>query len=218
MARRLFVAVCHVRTSPDHPQPRRFSSNRRTETRCQLAICKGTAVPPRWAFNAGSESNVFLKPIISLVAQLCLLAITPYSQLSCAPASTLLHQRRRRRAITGAPKQCSMMPAAMPFSARLPSKRSSCSPPRSQTQTEDITIASQSRPSPHASFPLHFDVVEARCCCNCAVEFHRKPWFAHSIRVGLHHPGKLQNVPVPAYNLRVPPGPRALRSDPPCVC
>lgn len=131
---------------------------------------------------------------------------------------TLLHQRRRRRAITGAPKQCSMMPAAMPFSARLPSKRSSCSPPRSQTQTEDITIqANPARPHTHLFFCI-LTVVGARCCYNCAVGFHRKPWFPNSIRVGPHHPGKLQNVPVPAYNLRVPPGPRALRSDPPCAC
>lgn len=126
----------------------------------------------------------------------------------------LLHRRRRRRAITGAPKPCSMMPAAMPFSARLPSKRSSCSPPRSWTQAEDITTASQSRPSPHACFPLHFDVGEAHQYCNRAVEFRRKPWFPRSNRVHPHHPGKLQNEPVPAFNLKVPPGPRALRSDP----
>lgn len=180
-----FVAVCHVSSSLNHPQPQEVGVKQRTGDLEE----NGRSSHHSGRSTRGTESSVLFEPIVRGVAQRNAHAIPPYSLLPCAstmhptawaPAALCLD----RGATAGVRKPCSMMPATMPFFTRLPSKRSGCSPPRSQSQTEDITIASQSRPSPHPSFPLHFDVVEARRCCEPTVELCRKPWFPHSNRVG----------------------------------
>lgn len=48
------------------------ASNSQRKSRCQQAICKGTAGPPLWMFQRPDRAGVFLEPMKAHVAQLSL--------------------------------------------------------------------------------------------------------------------------------------------------